>query len=286
MLGFPNRFVHLIMQCVETTSFFVAINGDLYGFFLRRSGMRHGDPLSLYLFISYMEYLSRMLKLASRKMNFHFHPKCGAHGINHLAFTNNILLVSRGDRSSVQTLFQQLIIFRKTLGLDINAEKSSIYFGGVGDHLKHVTLQDAGFWERTFPFKYLGVPISPYRLLASQFFPLLHKLESTIQSWLGNNLTYTDRLELLKSVLHSMVRFWLSIFLMPSLIINQIICICQNFLWTCNIFRKNIALVAWKTVCLPKKEGGSGLFDLKARNRSFIIKQLCNIHLKTDSIWI
>jgi len=145
MLGFPGRFVHLIMQCVETTTFSVAINGDLYGFFLRSSGMRHGDPLSLYLFISYMEYFSRMLKLASQKMNFHFHPKCGAHGISHLTFTNDILLVSRGDRSSVQTLFQQLMIFRKTSGLDINAEKSSIYFGGVGDHLKHVILQDVGF---------------------------------------------------------------------------------------------------------------------------------------------
>jgi hypothetical protein len=37
---------------------------------------------------------------------------------------------------------------------------------------------------------------------------------------------------------------------------------------------------------MPKTEGGLGLFDLKARNRSFIGKQLWNIHLKTDSVWI
>lgn len=39
-------------------------------------------------------------------------------------------------------------------------------------------------------------------------------------------------------------------------------------------------------VCLPKKEGGSGLFDIKAGNRSFLAKQLCNVNSKIDSLWI
>ena len=83
----------------------MAINGDLYGFSPTKSGMGQGDPLSPYLFISCMEYFSRMLKLASQMADFHFHPKCGTHGINHLSFVNDILLVSRGDRSFLQTLF-------------------------------------------------------------------------------------------------------------------------------------------------------------------------------------
>jgi len=33
-------------------------------------------------------------------------------------------------------------------------------------------------------------------------------------------------------------------------------------------------VVAWKVVCLAKKEGGLGLFDIKARNKSFLAKQL------------
>ena len=37
---------------------------------------------------------------------------------------------------------------------------------------------------------------------------------------------------------------------------------------------------------MSKTKGGLGLFDLKARNQSFIGKQLWNIHLKTDSVWI
>ena len=72
----------------------------------------------------------------------------------------------------------------------------------------------------------------------------------------------------------------------PTNIIKQIICLCHNLLWTGTFSRNKSALVAWRTVCLPKNEGGSGLFDIKARNNSFLAKQLWNIHLKADSIWI
>jgi hypothetical protein len=40
LLGFPQCFVHLVMLCVETSSFSVAINGSLYGFFLGKCGLR------------------------------------------------------------------------------------------------------------------------------------------------------------------------------------------------------------------------------------------------------
>nr|TKR75465.1 hypothetical protein D5086_0000285070 [Populus alba] len=72
-------------------------------------------------------------------------------------------------------------------------------FGGVSGSIKHSILENTGFAEGSFPFRYLGVPLSPHRLLASQFSPLLHKLESAINGWLGRNLSYAGRAELLKA---------------------------------------------------------------------------------------
>jgi exonuclease III len=286
LLGFPSRFVHLIMQCVETASYSVAVNGNIFGFFPGKNGVRQGDPLSPYLFLACMEYLSRMLHMASLSPGFRFHPKCNTLGICHLAFADDVILLSRGDRHSVSSLFQHLTTFGHTSGLVINANKSSIFFGGVADNIKQLILLDTGFAEGSFPFRYLGVPLSPHRLLASQFSPLLHKLESAIHGWLGKHLSYAGRVELLKSVLFGMVHFWLNIFPVPDSVIKQIICLCRNFLWTGNVSRSKSSLVAWRTVCLPKAEGGLGFFDIKARNSSCLAKQIWNIHLKADSIWI
>jgi hypothetical protein len=78
-------------------------------------------------------------------------------------------------------------------------------------------------------------------LLASQFSPLLHKLELVVQSWMGKHLTYAGRLKLIKSIFYDIVQFWPSIFPMPSFITRQIIVLVETFcgqaiLWETSLF--------------------------------------------------
>jgi len=286
LLGFPARFVHLVMKCVETASFSVCINGNLFGFFQARCGVRQGDPLSPYLFIICMEYFSRLLKSSTQHSGFSFHPKCHALEISHLGFADDILLLCRCDMVSINIILQQLRVFGESSGLVLNAAKSSIFFAGVTENMKKAILSFSQFTKGNFPFKYLGVPLSPHRPLASQFSPLIHKLEMAIQSWMGKYLSYAGRLELIKSVLHGMVQFWINIFPILNVVINKITSLCRNFLWTGDVLRSKSSLVAWKQVCLPKEEGGLAVLDIKARNDSFFAKHLWNIHLKSDSLWI
>ncbi|XP_057958496.1 uncharacterized protein LOC131151259 [Malania oleifera] len=44
-------------------------------------------------------------------------------------------------------------------------------------------------------------------------------------------------------------------------------------------------LVAWREICLPKTEGGLGVFDLNIWNIALLSKALWNIHSKKDSVW-
>lgn len=134
--------IHLVMMCVETSSFSVVINGNIYGFFPGKCRVRQGNPLSSYLFLICMKYLSRLLKITSQRTYFHFHQKCAFHGIYHLVFVDDILLLYWRDRSSVLILLEQLHVFGQTSRLHINAGKSFIYFGGVGDSMKQRILQD------------------------------------------------------------------------------------------------------------------------------------------------
>lgn len=48
LLGFPDRFVHLVMTCVETASYSVAVNGELFGFFSWKMwSAARGSPITI-----------------------------------------------------------------------------------------------------------------------------------------------------------------------------------------------------------------------------------------------
>lgn len=82
------------MECVSTTTFSVSVNGQMHGFFRGKRGLRQGDPLSPSLFTIFLEILSKSLKNATECADFNFHPKCRPIGITHIAYAEDLLLLS------------------------------------------------------------------------------------------------------------------------------------------------------------------------------------------------
>ncbi|XP_039043801.1 uncharacterized protein LOC120183093 [Hibiscus syriacus] len=66
-LDLPPIFISWIESCYSTVSFFVSLNGSLIGYFRGARGVRQGDPLSPFLFVIYMNVLSKLLNLAASK---------------------------------------------------------------------------------------------------------------------------------------------------------------------------------------------------------------------------
>ncbi|XP_073024441.1 calcium-dependent lipid-binding protein-like [Primulina eburnea] len=148
----------------------------------------------LYALINMMKdrgkVLSRSLKRMSRNVRYGFHPKCNNLHITHLAYADDLLLLSRGDVDSVGLVMKCLNAFGDMAGLRVNLLKSNIYMAGVDDRSKQDILQLTGFAPGTLPFRYLGVPLAAKKLRSSDYCKLVDAVASKINSWPRHSLSY------------------------------------------------------------------------------------------------
>lgn len=278
-LGFPPLFSGWVLECVSTTAYSLIINGSMCGFFKGKRGLRQGDPMSPFLFVLCLEYLSRGLNLATTASEFNFHPKCNKLKVSHLAFADDLMLFARGDEPSICIIMDCLRDFEEKSGL--KALKSSIFTAGIEGHELQCIMDRVRFPQGAMPFRYLGIPLAAIKLKITHYDPLISKISDCIKAWQAVTFSYAGRLELIRGVLQGVVCFWLGILPIPVAVIEKIYGLCRRFLWC-----SKSSLVAWKDICLPKCEGGLGLKDLKCWNSCLLIKTLWDIHRKKNTLWV
>lgn len=100
-LDLPDHFIRLLKACLWTTSFMVGYNGTVSNFLKGKRGFRQGDPLSLYLFVIAMNYLSLMLDKEARPGNLSYHHQCQKTNLTHLSFADDLLIFIDGSMESV-----------------------------------------------------------------------------------------------------------------------------------------------------------------------------------------
>ena len=66
-MGFHDRWVKLMMECIISTTYLVLINGEPLGHIIPTRGLCQGDPLSTYLFLMCTEGLHGIISSATSK---------------------------------------------------------------------------------------------------------------------------------------------------------------------------------------------------------------------------
>ncbi|XP_062093667.1 uncharacterized protein LOC133799684 [Humulus lupulus] len=208
-----------------------------------------------------MEYFTRLLIEASLSKEFRFHLKCKNLRLVNLCFADDLVIFYKGVNNSVQIIKECFTTFSLASGLSANLDKSQVYFGGLAEEKTKKILTRLQFVEGSFPLKYLGVPLRPTKWKAGDCAVILKKIHLKLHTWSSRHPSFAGRAQLIHSVLLGMRSFWMSIFLLPKSVINEIDHLCRRFLWGTNDSSRNrskMHLTAWHQVCLPKSLGGVG----------------------------
>ncbi|GKE86767.1 putative reverse transcriptase domain, reverse transcriptase zinc-binding domain protein, partial [Tanacetum coccineum] len=214
---FHPTMVSWIMECVSNTSFSICINGDLYGFFKGKRGLRQGDPISLYLFTLVMEVLTFILQnKVEESVVFKYHKQCEKQQIINLCFVDDLFLFSYGNVNSATVLWEALEEFKEASGLIPSIPKSTIFFCNVINHVMMYILSMMPFVEGKIPVIYLGVPLISSRLLYKDCKILVENVQNRIGDWKNKSLAFAGILQLVQSVLSYIHLYWASVLILPA----------------------------------------------------------------------
>lgn len=123
IMGFPARFVDLIMNCVSTVSYSVLIQGKPFGRITPTRGIRQGDPISPYLFLLVAEGFSSLLRKAQRDNLIHgVSIARGAPSISHLFFADDSLLFCDATVKDCLKLREIFGVYEEASGQKINID--------------------------------------------------------------------------------------------------------------------------------------------------------------------
>ena len=282
----PEIFIDWIKECITTTTFSIAFNGELLDCFPGKKGLRQGDPISSLLFVMAMDILSKLLDRGAMDHVFGIHPLGNAPLITHISFADDVLLFFDGTDQSLQGLLSILDNFNNCSGLGINRSKTAVFFYG-GDRVRNrASAASHGISQGSFPIRYLGVPLTTKKLRKQDYQPLLDKIHSWFTSWTVKHLSFAGRLQLLKSVIYSTISFWASIFLLPNGCLRALEQMCNSFLWKGVPTGARGAKVSWEALCSSTKSGGLGLRRLSPWNRIMGLKLIWLLFASSGSLWV
>ena len=124
-MNFGLKWWQWIMRCLSSSRASILVNGSPTKEFPIYKGVKHGDPLSPFLFIIAMEGLHITVKSAREKSLISgVKLPSNGHYISHLFYADDAIFVGEWDRFYIRNLSAILKCFHISFGLKFNFYKS------------------------------------------------------------------------------------------------------------------------------------------------------------------
>ena len=123
--NFSRNSVNLIMSCVAKGETSILWNGEKTDPFFPSRGLRQGDPLSPYLFVLCLEYLSNLINTKVESKDW-IGIKASKNGpvFSHLFFADDLIFFAEANENCCRTIMDVLNDFCMVSGQKVNFHKS------------------------------------------------------------------------------------------------------------------------------------------------------------------
>ncbi|XP_031107295.1 uncharacterized protein LOC116011981 [Ipomoea triloba] len=246
-MGFSERWVHLMTECVSTVRYNVLVEKSL----------------------------SEMLWVSEEDGGLHgVSVAREAPTISHLFFADDCLFFFRANNLEVGCVKEILREYGSASGQKINMGKSAITFGNNVDREdKEAVCAILGVHEQHTRGSYLGLPGYVGRRKREILGFVREKVRGRILHWGNRFLSRGGREVLLKTVLQSIPNYAMNVFLFPRGLCDEIEKLMNSFWWGCENSRSGIRWSTWADLCRPKVFGGMGFRRVREMNIAMLGKQ-------------
>jgi hypothetical protein len=274
-MGFHERWVSLIMNCLTSVRYAVLFNGSTAETFLPTRGIRQGDPLSPYLFLLCAEGLTALLCKANLDFSLRGIAVCrNGPRVTHLMFADDCMLFFRANIEECQVVIDILSQYEEASGQKLNNDKTSIFYSSNTPHDTRIAIGNLlGAPNSNSIERYLGLPPFLGRSKIKAFEDLSTKVWKKLKGWKEKLLSQAGKEILIKAVTQALPVYAMSCFQIPDGICASINSMNSNFWWGQRNKERRMHWKKWETMCLSKKEGGMGFKNLKLFNQALLAKQ-------------
>ncbi|XP_026435209.1 uncharacterized protein LOC113332928 [Papaver somniferum] len=175
-------------------------------------------------------------------------------------------------KKSLENLMKLLLDYQNASGQVINKRKSKCFVGGVTESRRRIIAESLQMELSEFPDKYLGVILCPGRVKIYQVWGMVELMHKMLAGWMGQMLSFSDRLTLVKSVLCSVPVYNMSVYKWPKNVIKECEKIVRNFLRSGDPAVKKLIKVKFDEIFAPVTEGGLGIRRFETINKALLMK--------------